>query len=617
LLGLCAGALALGAGVPAAQAAPEDPLFVFDPGKAPSLQFPAFEGPCGLGVDSDANLYVSDYYHHLIDVFEPVSTAGGPPHTLRFLVNVKNVDPLDGPCGLALAPDGDLYVNNFHRNVEKFVPSSYPPTPGQSFPPPTIPPTSYSAAGVFDANHPTGVAVDPLTSDVYINRRTHVATYDSSGAPLGTIGAGSLEDAYGVAVSSFPATVGYVYVPDDATDTVKVYDPATDTEDPIQEIDGSDLPGGGFASLDDSAIAVDNFTGEIYVADTGGPQFREDPRAVIHAFGATGAYLGRLKHDVIDAIPPGLAVDNSTTVTQGRVYVTSGNSEDSVVYAYPPGAAVAPPTPLAAAGAGSAQAAGAGESGSSAPASTATPSLTATPSAIAQKGTLRVAVKGRMAPKRLPREGAAPISVSVGGRISTTDKSMPPQLKDMRIELNREGRLDHAGLPNCPYDAIQPASTSRALSACRKSLVGRGSFTADITLGSQEPYPTSGELLLFNGRQGGKQVLFGQIYAERPFATSFVIVFDIQRLGGGTYGTALAAALPPAMSSWGNLTGIEMTLSRRYTHRGKAHSYISAGCPAPKGFSKAVFPLARTTFGFAGGKQLSSVLSGTCKVRGG
>jgi len=233
---------------------------------------------------------------------------------------------------------------------------------------------------------------------------------------------------------------------------------------------------------------------------------------------------------------------------------------------------------------------------------------------ITQKGNLRVAVEGKLKPKKLPREGQAPISVTVGGEISTTDATLPPQLKELRIELNREGHLDHAGLPVCPYAKIQPASTSRALAGCRSALVGKGSFSAEITLAGQESYPTQGRLVLFNGERGARPVLYGHIYSPKPFATSFVIVFSLSRHRKGTYGTVLAAELPKAMKAWGRLTGLQMTLSRRYAAGGKRHSYLSAGCPAPKGFTRAVFPLARTSFEFAGGKRLSSVLGSTCRV---
>jgi hypothetical protein len=235
---------------------------------------------------------------------------------------------------------------------------------------------------------------------------------------------------------------------------------------------------------------------------------------------------------------------------------------------------------------------------------------------IAQKGNLRLTVNGKLEPKRLPRSGRAPIAVSVGGKITTTDETLPPQLKRLRIELNRNGRLDFKGLPTCPYSRIQPGSSSRALAQCRSALVGRGSFTANITLAGQEPYPTNGKLLVFNSTQRAKPVLYGHIYSAKPFATSFVIVFAVQRLGKGTYGTALDAPLPEAMEAWGTLTGLQMTLSRNFRAEGEPHSFISSGCPAPKGFGAVPFPLARASFAFAGGEELTSTLSGTCRARG-
>jgi hypothetical protein len=235
---------------------------------------------------------------------------------------------------------------------------------------------------------------------------------------------------------------------------------------------------------------------------------------------------------------------------------------------------------------------------------------------IVQKGNVRVTVSGALSPQRLPRKGVAPISVSVGGDIATTDKSPPPRLLNLSIELNRNGRIDSAGLPTCPYDALEPASSKRALSACRSALVGRGTFDAEIALPGQQPYPAKGTMLAFNGRSHGKPVLFGHIYSPRPFANSFVIVFQIDKTGNGTFGTKLAAQLPRALGNWGNLTGIELNLDRRYSYKGERRSYVSAGCPAPKGAGGAVFSLARTTFGFEGGRKLAGTLTGTCTARG-
>jgi DNA-binding beta-propeller fold protein YncE len=344
-LAACTTALATAAPT---RAAADDPLFILDIRKtfeeAPKPPLPpprlpsAFEDPCGLAADVEGTLYVSDYYNHVIDLFHfpfPLTTL--PPEFPGYITQLKKVDPLDGPCGLAFDAAGSLFVNNYHRNVEKFVPSIFPPTSS----------TTYASAGIIDPNHPTGVAVDPVSGNLYSNERDRIAVYDSAGAELPPIGAGgSLTDGYGLALSLFPTTLGRLYVPDAATNTLEVYAPALDAEDPIQVIDGDETPEGSFVSLRDAAVAVDNTSGEIYLADNLQPRYTERPETVIYVFDHSGAYEGRLKFSVINGSPPGLTVDNSSTPTQGRVYVTSGNTENAVVYAYPPGAATSASVPL-------------------------------------------------------------------------------------------------------------------------------------------------------------------------------------------------------------------------------------------------------------------------------
>jgi hypothetical protein len=236
---------------------------------------------------------------------------------------------------------------------------------------------------------------------------------------------------------------------------------------------------------------------------------------------------------------------------------------------------------------------------------------------IEQKGNLRVAVKAKISPSKLPRQGAAPISVSVGGEVSTTDLTLPPQLRRLVIEINREGHLEHRGLPPCRYRQIQPATNERALAACRDSLVGQGTFDAYILLGGgQPPYPAHGRLLLFHGTKGKAPLLFGHIYISKPFAASFIITFEIKHTQKGRYGTILSANLARDLGSRRYLTAIEMTLSRRYSFGGRRRSYLSAGCPAPEGLSRVAFSLVRTSFVFAGGERIRSTLVSSCRVRG-
>jgi hypothetical protein len=235
---------------------------------------------------------------------------------------------------------------------------------------------------------------------------------------------------------------------------------------------------------------------------------------------------------------------------------------------------------------------------------------------VSQNGNLQIAVSGKLVPHRLPRTGTAPVAVSVAGEISTTDASTPPQLKLLRIEINRHGYLEYQGLPVCDIGKIQPASNGRALAACGSSLVGQGKFFGDITLPGSDPYPIEGRLLVFNGKKHGRPVLFGHIFSAHPFATSFVIPFAISKQHQGDYGTTLTANVGKALGGKRSLTRIEMTLSRHYSYRGARRSYVNAGCPAPKGVHQVGFPLARTTFSFVNGSTIAATLDRSCSVRG-
>jgi hypothetical protein len=234
---------------------------------------------------------------------------------------------------------------------------------------------------------------------------------------------------------------------------------------------------------------------------------------------------------------------------------------------------------------------------------------------VAQKGPVRVSVNAELAPTKLPRSGSAPVAVSFAGQIKPTSATATPQLTTLSLALNSYGRLSINGLPRCRLGHIDPSTTAEAMQACGSSLVGEGHFSADVRLPEQSPFPSEGKVLAFNGRYQGKPAIFAHIYGTDPVPTSYVLPFLIESTKG-TYGTLLKASLPRVTGEWGFVTGISMKLDRTFTSNGKTHSYVSAGCPAPKGFPGASFPLAKTTFAFAGGLKLSSVLNRNCKVAG-
>jgi hypothetical protein len=231
---------------------------------------------------------------------------------------------------------------------------------------------------------------------------------------------------------------------------------------------------------------------------------------------------------------------------------------------------------------------------------------------VLQKGSIRVKLNGGIAPAKLPRDRSAAVSVSVSTQISPTRDNEQPQLKKIQIAINRFGHLDATGLPVCEVDDIQPATTEKALAACRGSLVGEGHFAAEVALDRQGGFPSDAKMYAFNGRYQGKPAILAHVYGEDPVPTSFTLPFVISHRAG-TFGTVLTGAIPG--KSGNAVTSLSLRLSRSYRYRGKTHSFATASCPAPKGVNVASFSFAKVDYKFADGRKLESVLGGTCKPR--
>jgi len=234
---------------------------------------------------------------------------------------------------------------------------------------------------------------------------------------------------------------------------------------------------------------------------------------------------------------------------------------------------------------------------------------------VIQQGNLRITVLSQIQPYKLPREGTAPIAVFVAGHLEAPKGGVPAQLQKLTVAVNKHGLLQSRGLPTCRLSQLQPASSERAMQNCGDALIGSGQFWAHIVLPDQGAYPTHGRLLIFNGREGGKPVLFTHIFTSNPFFSSFVLDFKIAKVRKGAYGTELSASLPEALGSWGYVDRIKLTLKRKYTYRGRQLSYFNAGCPAPQGAKRTVFPLALATLDFAEGLSIAAKVEKACAVK--
>jgi hypothetical protein len=231
-----------------------------------------------------------------------------------------------------------------------------------------------------------------------------------------------------------------------------------------------------------------------------------------------------------------------------------------------------------------------------------------------ERGDLFVKFEGGIAPLSLPRDTNAPISVRVAGTIKTLSGDRPPALRWITIAINRGGRIDTKGLPLCRRSQIEPATTKEALAACGPALVGEGRYVGAVSLPEQNAFPLHGRILAFNAIVDGRRAILAHVYGESPVPNSRILVFHI-RNSGGTYGTILTAALPVRLNRYGYLKKITLDLRRHFRYRGRVHSYLTAACAAPAGFTSASFPFVRVAMTFSDGRKLASTLTRTCRVR--
>jgi DNA-binding beta-propeller fold protein YncE len=543
------------------------------------------EGACGLAISPAGHVYVADYHHRRVDLFGlPTATARGGYQSQILLPGVNpvfGINTLDSVCGLALDAAGNLYGNEWHEGVLRL-------TGGEA---------------TIDSGESTGLAIDPASDRLYVNDRTYIAEYAlpyvEGAGPVATIGAGALGEGFGLAVAD-----GRVYAADAGDQTVKVFEPA------ISETTPTAIISDRFNSLTDASLAIDPTNDHLLVVDNLQPGF-EHPSSSVLEFGAAAAgypFLGRLPGAPIHGAPSGIAVDAS-----GRAIVTDGNGELSNAFlygAYEGAASLSMPTASSATSGFAAAGAVTGAAGGGYVAPFLfRPRRSASTSEVSQNGGVRVSFQGNLMPRALPRRGTSPVVASVGARVVPLDGRTPPQLRRIEISINRNGRFAPASVPACRLEQIQPATTGAALAACRRALVGEGSFSARVLLPEQAPFPSSGKVYAFNGRWHGHPAIFAHVYGTKPVPVSYTIPFLLLSQNG-TYGTLLRASLPEVTGNSGYITALSLTFGRGPRARG----YISAGCPAPAGLDIAPFPFARVAFSFAGDRTVDSTLTRTCRT---
>jgi hypothetical protein len=232
----------------------------------------------------------------------------------------------------------------------------------------------------------------------------------------------------------------------------------------------------------------------------------------------------------------------------------------------------------------------------------------------AQKGNLVVSLNGGISPRKLPRNERAPVAVRLAGHVVTSDRAPLPRVNWIKLELAWRGRLDVEGLPICPRARLRGTTTRQAIEACPGAGVGAGRLFAKIFVPNQLPFDVNAHLTAFNGlTKAGRTAVLIHAYATEP-PVSFVIPFSVHRQEG-SFKTVLVALIRRSAGPWPHVADFSVRVSRRFNYEGSRHSYLSASCPVPHGFTAAPLSLARATYSFEDGRQVGVETVRSCSPR--
>lgn len=224
-------------------------------------------------------------------------------------------------------------------------------------------------------------------------------------------------------------------------------------------------------------------------------------------------------------------------------------------------------------------------------------------------GDLIVRGDGGFKPKTLPKFHDAPITIHGGGSVSTVSGNFPPVIQTITLEYDKHGSLQTLGLPKCRRGQLEASTVPAARRRCPGAIIGKGHGRGVVVFAEQKPIPVESPITIFNGpRQHGNATVFAHFYTTVPAPTAFVVPIEIETIHKGAYGYRTKARIPKIAGGNGIPLAGWLKIGRKWTYRGKRHSYVNARCET--GHLQA-----RGSFTFDNGVVLKGNFFKPCKVR--
>jgi hypothetical protein len=194
-------------------------------------------------------------------------------------------------------------------------------------------------------------------------------------------------------------------------------------------------------------------------------------------------------------------------------------------------------------------------------------------------GGLVLDAQGGFSPDALPRHHDAPIVTHGGGRLSTVSGDIPPVLDEFVLEFDKHGHVETAGLPVCTKGKLVATTVKVARRHCKGAIVGKGFGSAIVALPEQKPLKVGSPITLFNGPKKGRfDTILAHAHLDYPGPTTFIVPIVIEKIHQGVYGYRVKVKIPKIAGGYGHPVSGSAKVGRKWTFKGKKHSYVNARC---------------------------------------
>jgi len=221
------------------------------------------------------------------------------------------------------------------------------------------------------------------------------------------------------------------------------------------------------------------------------------------------------------------------------------------------------------------------------------------------------AIGAVLTPKRLYQKRFTPAALEVTTKLRSTTAAdgVPVPTTDVQVDFDKNARIFTKGIPTCDAGKLQNRSDEIAKRECKGAIIGTGTATALLPIGSQV-FTVKQKVTAFNGKPKGKRpVVLLHSYGKKPIQTTLVLIGTVSNYNKQGYGPRLDVEVPLIAGGAGALNYFRVKIDKKYKYKGKRRSFVYARCPKNKKLK------VRSVFKFLDGETSDPTYRQSCKQK--